>query len=80
MTSWFIKPLNVVISWFQAFAFTFNVYRYSEIMEQIPCPFRAGVIIGPRGQTIRDLCDSTGAKVFIRGGAVQAENPFDQQR
>ena len=42
------------------------------VTEHVPCPHQAGVIIGPRGATIREIRDTTGAKVAIRGGERDA--------
>jgi rRNA processing protein Krr1/Pno1 len=42
------------------------------VTEHVPCPHQAGVIIGPRGATIRDIRDTTGANVAIRGGERDA--------
>ena len=38
------------------------------VTERVPCPHQAGVLIGPRGATIREIRDVTGANVAIRGG------------
>ena len=38
------------------------------VTERVPCPHQAGVLIGPRGATIREIRDATGANVAIRGG------------
>jgi hypothetical protein len=38
-----------------------------ESVEQVPCPFQAGAIIGPRGAVIREISEKTGARVVVRG-------------
>jgi hypothetical protein len=73
---WFLNPCSYeVISWFQAFAFKCNVYRYSKDMGMGKIIPALGGLLGPQGvgsATMKSQLSAMGLAVALPGGAGAA--------